>query len=74
MVRQPVVGHDALVVDSHQRLRVVPCFDEPRDGIWASDHFAVVADLGLDLKKDAVADRRPRPPNICCSAAEGGPP
>ena len=34
-------------------LRITACarlFDEPVDGIWASDHFGVTADLAVDTR------------------------
>ena len=38
--------------DHGPTLRILDCalaFDEPIDGIWASDHFGVVADLSADM-------------------------
>ncbi len=42
LVRSPVAGR-------HERgIRASECiFDEPIDGVWASDHFGVVAELSV---------------------------
>ena len=44
MVRCGIHGPTLDVVDCR------PAFDEPVDGVWASDHFGVVADLAVPVK------------------------
>ena len=42
LVRRPASATPFLAIDACEL-----AFDEPRNGVWASDHFGVVADLAV---------------------------
>jgi len=47
-VRCDAHGGPTLAISTCARI-----FDEPIDGVWASDHFGVVADLALPTRASA---------------------